>query len=413
MRFVRFLCNVGIFLVSYFMIFAVGIMAYTAVSWGVSSDEAIHFVSSDTQKVRFYDAWAFQGKDIGISITSEPKPYVRNMFGGNGKWADTAINFVGSIFKPIIVPHAQIDNLAEQRTTSLYEDLTGDINGKFGNHMTNLSSAYTTPEKRYGAFIELATFNFPQTGVLKETYLGVEKIFNEEELKELFPTEGESAKYYLVFVPVGADYIIAATEPVHSPTTSGTSLDTTTITKMDVVRKHTIKTNEKGNKEIHYELRKNELTGRDEYIYEIPENTNSVTIGQHDLFTQKKINFSEARKADLFDDAYQKWVIDKNDALGNRMWQSFKYNDRGYDEYVIRFLKLTKGKDVYGREEILLDANGKPIIKTEVIFLCVIEWISLIVAAIFTIRYPVTVIQARITERRNRKKGGGNTGVVI
>ena len=403
MRFVRFLCNLGIFIVTYFMIFAVGVMAYTAVSWGVTSTEAVHFTSSDNSKVRFYDVWGFQFEDIGVSITSEPKPYTRNLFGGQGRWADVAINFVASIVKPIVVPHAQIDNLGEHRTTSIYEDLIyGDNDsarsGYYQNKTAAVTKSYTTVANKWEAFIELAVFNPPKTAH-EDDYYGVEKLERDpSQLSAEAPGEG----YYLKITEKHED----------------ARKDATAVGDMYGVK-------------IYYTTSENQNISYFAVVYQLTEDGTKLEEPKHvsdcKIFYDEK-HLSSDDKAEIlrggvkvFDPIYERWVIDNNDALGNRMWQAIKYWNEKYDIYVTRFFETTAiqtsevEKDGTPKLEyvILLNGNNKPMMKSSVLFLCVIEWIAMIVSAIFTIRYPITVIQARVTERRRRKKGDANTGVTI
>lgn len=394
MKFVRFLCNLGLLIATYFMIFAIGVLAYSAVSWSISSDEAIHFASSDHNKVNFYDLWSFQGTDIAVNIGSEPKPYVRNIFGGNGKWADYAINFVTGLAKPIIIPQAQIDNIAENRTASIYEDLLGDYSGVYPNHLKSLNNKYLKDVDNYGAFVELATFKMEN----RNRNLGLS-------------VNGETGIEFKIdgWVPVEE-----TKEPIEIPYMTITPMSGNVI---NVYFKGTVE------KELDADGNQVEKDGvlvfkanidySTIYIYkevidEYGEKVNkSVGDGKYAFFTEEKVGgYTAARNATLFDATYQNWAIRRNDALANRMWLSYKYWNPKFDNYLQKFAK-------HGiHNELLFDGNGKPIIKTEVVMLCVIQWVALILAIIFTIKYPVSLIQARIESRRQRRKAAGSDGSV-
>lgn len=377
MRFVRFLCNVGIWLVTFIMVFTVGVIAYDGVSLGVSSDEAIHVAQTNSEKVRFYDIWGFQFADIGENLTTTaPKPYIRNLFGGKGRWADVAINFVAGIFKPIIVPHAQIDNLGEHRTASIYEDLTHDYS-EYTNQLPALYTAYTSKGEsaRYAAFVELASFEFGEDGH------GI--------AKEYASTPEEAKALYL------------GVKSIAMNTADGNYMVITTLHGRVLTVEH-----KDGDSYV--------IHDSDGGLFSNGKKELEITLWNNPEYSSKVTGPST-----YFDENYELWVIKGNDALGNRFWQSYKYNDHAYDFYATRFFKLTdvdgsNAYDAYGRRRILTDANHKPIIKTEVIILCLLEWLGFILATIFTIRYPITVIQARVVERRNRRKHKkGDIGVTV
>jgi len=83
-------------------------------------------------------------------------------------------------------------------------------------------------------------------------------------------------------------------------------------------------------------------------------------------------------------DTYYRWVK-KNSALYNHNWKLNKYNCGSYDKYFYKFIKV--------------DGDVRNI-KAAVIVLYYQQLISLVLAIVFTIKYPISFIQGRYTGKR-------------
>lgn len=341
MRFLRFLCNLGIFLVAFIVINTIGILSFDVISWGVSGVDSIHIVTKDNSKINFWDGYDFTLTDMDVNLDQAPKPYVRNIFGGKGLWADKALNFVLGLTKPLIFSHAQLDNLAENRTSSIYEDLFLDYSyGMIERH--NLNSSYVNDKERIGAFIELASFSDVEAKLLG----------------------------------------VASIEKVENSITIITKTNKTIVANISKIDS--------------------------KWIAEIDFNG---TIFTHEMFTEKNIDYVTAKSSKVFDDNYTQWAIRGNDLLATRYWLSHKYNDERYDKFISKFFVIdASNNDI----KILVDVNKKPVLKPEGMFLFICQFMAFILAIIFAVKYPVSIIQARVTSRRRRRRPeDGGAGIVI
>lgn len=116
MKLLRLLCNffLWVSLVIGISTVQVGLFNLTAIQ---SSDvEEIHMSSRDDDEIAYFDSYAFWFEDIKENLNQDPKYRIRNWadwsWWKNGmKWADTGLDTVIAVFKPVVVPIAQVNNV--------------------------------------------------------------------------------------------------------------------------------------------------------------------------------------------------------------------------------------------------------------------------------------------------------------
>ena len=118
MKFLRFLMNVGLLIFVAISITLSQCLIYNVLSWQSKSTNAIHLASPDTEDVNYIDIYGFWMTDIAGSYEAGAKYRIRNWFSWSWwnsgmKWADTALDWTISTIKPLVVPIAQVNALAE------------------------------------------------------------------------------------------------------------------------------------------------------------------------------------------------------------------------------------------------------------------------------------------------------------
>lgn len=139
------------------MVMSVGILfvnvgVYALAAAQSPSVSAIHVGKvNDDDSVSMWDAFGFWGTDVAVGTKCEPKYRIRNWFykwdgwqNGMG-WADSALDFVISVGKPIVAPIAQVNALKEYHGRDIsdflvkedLEDLYESYTFKTGERLSN------------------------------------------------------------------------------------------------------------------------------------------------------------------------------------------------------------------------------------------------------------------------------------
>lgn len=283
MKILRFLCNVVLFFAVSFAVSVIQVGSFDLLAAQSSDLEAIH-ISADDEHVGYIDSYVFWGTDIGAGVTNEPKTRIRNWSNADWwikgtKWADYALDTTIAIFKPIIVPIAQVNAVREFYGVTIDSFSAGILDG------------YKDTEEANNALWEL---------------------------------------YYINDYGYG-----------------------------DPAEVHQITVDEKGNAVLSEKL-------LSEWVY-----TGSFEAEGYDEVT------------------YVKWA-DKNKKLANYTWKLLKYNCGAYDRFFTKFVSV--------------DATGSRHIKAAVVVLYYQNFVAMIIALIFVIKYPVNILQYSYTGKKHKRR---------
>ena len=117
LKLLRLLANIVLFFAVAFAVSVVQVGSFDLLAAQSPDVEAIH-ISADDEHVGYIDSYVFWGTDIGTGVVNEPKSRVRNWTDAEWwikgtKWADYTVDTTIAIFKPILVPIAQINAIRE------------------------------------------------------------------------------------------------------------------------------------------------------------------------------------------------------------------------------------------------------------------------------------------------------------
>ena len=228
------------------------------------------------------------------------------------------------------------------------------------------------------------------------------------------------------FIDTGIDYVVAVIKPVIVPIAEIDSLATYKNQSMNTLLLTPVFDDE--NNVVGYELSESvvkayktkKLAYAQLYEYFICYNTVEITSeiwdvvktgmlenGYNTTDAIKSENTAKLTIANYLGDAtpgtdgktsadYGRWVRN-NSTVYNHVYKLHKYNSESYDPYVKKFLIETQNAD----------GTYSYIIKTPAVVLYSMIYISLILAIAFVICYPVALIQAKITGKR--QKNGEDT----
>lgn len=108
-----------------------------------------------------------------------------------------------------------------------------------------------------------------------------------------------------------------------------------------------------------------------------------INISEYSYDSEKLIELDAAIEKNGKEQEYARWVKN-NKVLFNQTWKLKKYNCGAYDKYAKKFLT----------------PDGH--IKTAVITLYYQQFVSLILALVFIVKYPINLFQARIEAKRRK-----------
>jgi hypothetical protein len=108
--------------------------------------DAIHIATGSDEEVGYFDSYGFWGTDIGAGMSAGAKYRVRNLFAWKWwkvsmKYVDIAIDFVISAVKPILVPVAQINAVADYYGMTM-DDFVLDIIDMYGSETEAKDALY-------------------------------------------------------------------------------------------------------------------------------------------------------------------------------------------------------------------------------------------------------------------------------
>lgn len=289
MKFLRFLCNLLMFIGLTFGIsmIQVGIYDITA---GESQDvDGIYPFTSSSSKVAYGDSYTFWVTDIKTNLEQDAKIRVQSWVDAKfwrtcTGWIDKSIDFVVGCVKPIVVPVAQVNAVMtyyDRDINYFYQDIVKSYN--------------TDPEQRINIALYEAYVLYPE---FVNPHTPIENIYCYNSLNYNDNAEDD------VFIPIS------------------------------------------------------------EFDYE---------------------NADEKYKSL----SYYAWV-GENSALYNHNWKLNKYNCGSYSKYYTKFIS---------------DIDGQRHLKTAVVVLYYQQYVSILLALIFTIKYPITFVQAKITGKRRIRFG--------
>lgn len=293
MRFLRFLCNLLMFIAVTIGISVVQVGLYDLTALQSENIPEIKISADDESDIAYFDNYAFWAEDIKANLDQPAKYRIRNWASWSWwkkgmAWADKGLDTIIAAVKPIVVPVAQVNA----------------INNYYGYDINDfekyLSTYYETEEALNNA--------------LYEVYV----IFN----------EGYETAY----------------------TVDGTKL----ISEHAYTGKY---------------APRNEETG--EYLPWSIE--------------------------DEMDVEYSRWVK-KNGKLYNTLWKLKKYNSDTYDKYFKKFID----HEVVVNEDGSLEYTNRHI-KTAVTVMYYQQFVSLIIALVFVLKYPIALGQARIVGKGKKE----------
>ena len=131
--------------------------------------DGIHISTSDNSDVGYFDAYSFWATDIKTGLDVGAKYRVRNIFAWrwwkNGtKWVDVTLDAVISTVKPIFVPIAQVNAIADyygKNISDFYTELLTEYESE-EDLKAALYEVYVIYEKGYGDIpIELEGYEYP------------------------------------------------------------------------------------------------------------------------------------------------------------------------------------------------------------------------------------------------------------
>lgn len=286
MRFLRFLCNVLMFIAITIGVSVVQVGLYNVTALQSKQIDEIHLSAADDTEIAYFDNYAFWIGDIKENLNQDPKYRVTNWASWGWwktgmRWADTAVDTVIAVVKPIVVPVAQVNA----------------INTYYGYDVNDFESyllmSYDNSEEKVN-------------NALYEVYVIFDKGYGENAY-----TVGE------VSLPIS------------------------------------------------------------EYAY-----TGSVEV------------------KDSLEVEYARWV-NKNKNLYNTIWKLNKYNSETYDKYFKKFISF----EVQKNEDDTVEYVNRNI-KTPVTVMYYQQFVSLILALVFVIKYPIALGNGRIEGRKKRKDLG-------
>ena len=271
MKFLRFLCNLLMFIAITFGLSCIQVGLFD-ISAAQSSDvNAIHISSGDDSEIGYLDSYTFWIDDIKTNYTQDAKYRVRNWASWGWwktgmAWADYVVDGTLATFKPILVPIAQVN-----ATMIYYDKCINDFNSE-------LVRAYNSEEEINNALYEL----------------------------------------YVIY----SEYA---------------------------------------------------YTGKDVYTVDLDNSGDSVLISEYEYSGSEEGGDKVA---------YARWVRN-NKVLYNNDWKLNKYNCGTYDKYFTKFITTSE--------------SGERHIKAAVIVLYYQQYVSLIIALIFVIKFPINFLQGKYT----------------
>lgn len=281
MRFLRFLCNLLMFIALTIGISITQVGLYNLTALQSENIPEIKLSASEETDIAYFDNYSFWAEDIGENLKSESKYRIRNWASwswwkkGMG-WADKGLDTVIAVVKPIVVPVAQVNA----------------VNNYYGYDINDfekyLLMEYETEEKLNNALYEV--------------------------------------------------YVI-------------------------------------------YEM------GYDE-AYTVGEN--KIPISEYQYTGSIKIEDEESVE-------YARWVK-RNGKLYNTIWKLKKYNSETYDKYFKKFIDY----DTVVNEDGSVDYTNRHI-KTAVTVMYYQQFVSLIIALAFCLKYPIALGQARIVGKGKKE----------
>lgn len=324
MKFLRWLCNVLLFIFMTVVISVVQIGGYDLVASednfglnkeGGSSIEVIT-VLPDSEKVEFIDTFKFWATDISTGVKTQPKYRIRNWGSGwwskNMKWADIALDATTAVFKPVFTPIAQVNAIKDYYLTDAYT-----INTVYHYNGNNVVS----DDELYEMYVLFSDYTFGE---------------NTDEVVKT--SNGELVK----------DFNYAASSD------------------------------------------ENKFFKEADGIY---------------YYDDKAIGDFEDLKEYCQDELnYMTWVKAHAKAY-NIDWKLQKYNQEAYAKYYKKFIYTEVLKDSEGN--IIKESR---VIKSSIVVLYFIQLTSVILALIFTIKYPVSLLQLKYENGRKRRKEAKEAG---
>lgn len=324
MKFLRFLCNLCLFIFTTIAISVVQVAGYDLVAsqdnFGLNSDagssiEVITVVPSD-DKVEFIDTFKFWGTDIATGVKTQPKYRIRSWGDGNWwsksmGWADIALDSTIAVFKPIFTPIAQVNAVKDYYLTDAYT-----INSVYHRNGKDVLS------------------------------------------------DGELYEMYVLF----------------SDFTYGDGMDAAVL-----------------------DSKSTQISLLDYESLEESERFFKVSEGEY-YYGDEKIGTLEDLEKWCSDEAnFIKWAK-RHKLAYNIDWKLQKYNQKAYTKYFRKFIYSEVMKD-----NVTGQIHEIRTIKSSVVTLYFIQFTSIIIALIFVIKYPVSLLQARWEagkEKRRLKREG-------
>ena len=353
-------------------------------------------IGSEDGQIGILDIFALQGDDLIVNLKQPPKYRVRTWFGvdwwykGTG-WLDKIIDVTVGAVKPLVVPVAQINAIKNYTGRTMADFINDDdlfnlllIYGRFGdNHvelLTRIYEYYTvicpqemTPEI-YDAISARDTKL--EANIVQKTYDEVKYIQNPDQsavdawllannenmvITHNFGTEEEPIYKSLSSIATDIEAIKA--------------LDDESINELILI------------KDLWVNLAPRQLTRE-----------------MYDLLTAKNVKIDKSYEeitlvpnADMA--TYSDWVRQKhNDIIYETIWKLNKYNATDKD-----------GNSVYAKylnKFVSISESGERHLKATAPILCMIFYISVVLAIIFVIKYPIALAQGRWEGRRRRREIG-------
>lgn len=142
MKVLRFFCNIILFIAVTIGISLTQIAVYDIIAAQSDDVKAIHIAAPTDDSVAYLDSYVFWVDDIKTNLAQEPKYRIRNWVGAewwkNGmSWADTGLDIIAGITKPILVPIAQVNAVRVFRGKNI-----NDFNEYFVNIIYKDETAY-------------------------------------------------------------------------------------------------------------------------------------------------------------------------------------------------------------------------------------------------------------------------------
>lgn len=320
MKFLRFLCNLCLFLFTTVVISAVQVGAYDIVAaqdnFGLdknngSSIEVINVIPSDNS-AEFIDTFKFWGTDISTGVKTNAKYRIRSWgdwdwWSSHMKWADVALDSTIAVTKPIFAPIAQVNAMKDYYLTENYT-----INSVYHHGETE----FATDSELYELYVFFTDFSYGDASISNEVVSKDGTIISSYQ----YALSQDSNKFFSV------------------------SADGTYY---------------RGNTEIG--------------------------------------DFSDALQYCSDELHFIDW-LKEHKTVYNMDWKLQKYNQQAYSRYFKKFIHVELLKDSAGR------ITEVRTIKSSVVTLYYIQLTSMLIALVFTIKYPVSLLQLKYESGRKKHR---------